>query len=98
VLFLISVVVGGVMGAIALILEKTTDWFDDVGGNRQAVAFAIGFVVGLLITSILMSTIGSGVNAVIVLFAEAPAEFQRNYPDLSGKMREIWNQVYPGSV
>jgi len=45
-----------------------------------------------------MSTIDSGVNAVIVLFAEAPAEFQRNYPDLSNNMRAAWGETYPGSI
>jgi hypothetical protein len=99
VLFLISLIVGGVVGGIGLIIEKAnSELFEDVGGNAQAVAFFLGFIVGLLVTSILMSTIGSGVNAVIVLFAEGPAEFQQNHPELSNKMREAWNDVYPGSL
>jgi Plasma-membrane choline transporter len=97
-LFLISVMVGGVMGAIGLVIEVSTTLFDDAGGNSKIVAFVLGFIVGLVVTSILMSTIASGVNAVIVLFAEGPAEFQQNHPALSNKMREVWNQVYPGSV
>jgi len=98
VLFLISLIVGGVMGGIGLLTEKAGGFLENHGGDSKWIAFAFGFVFGLIITSILMSTIASGVNAVIVLFAEAPAEFQQNHPALSNKMREVWNQVYPGSV
>jgi len=59
---------------------------------------SIGFLVGLVICSVLMSVVGSGVNTVIVLYAEAPAEFQQNYPELSNQMREAWQKVYPGLV
>lgn len=97
-LFLVSLIVGGVMGGIGLLIEKYGDLLNNAAGNDEAIACALGFIVGLVITSILMSTIGSGVNAVIVLFAEGPAEFQQNHPELSNKMREVWNQVYPGSV
>ena len=97
-LFLLSVMVGGVMGAIAVIIERSSDLFEDVGGNATGTAFLLGFVVGMVITSVIMSTIGSGVNAVLVLFAESPAEFQQNHPALSNRMRQVWSEVYPGSV
>ena len=97
-LFLISVIVGALMGCIGLIVEAVGDTFEDAGGNPKVIAFVLGFVIGLVITSILMSTIGSGVNAVIVLFAEGPNEFQQNHPELSNKMRQVWSEVYPGSV
>jgi hypothetical protein len=97
-LLLISILVGGVMGCLGIVLEKTTSLFDEVGGKATSIAFFLGFIVGLVITSILMSTIGSGVNAVVVLFADSPAEFQRNHPQLSNRMRETWSQIYPGSV
>jgi hypothetical protein len=97
-LFLISVIMGGIMGSIALIISLVSDLFEDAGGNEKGIAFALGFVIGLVMTSIAMSTIASAVNAIIVLFAEAPAEFQQNYPDLSNRMRQTWSQIYPGSV
>lgn len=97
-LFLISLIVAGVMGGIGLLIETSSSLFDDAGGNSKIVAFVLGFIVGLVITSILMSTIGSAVNTVIVCFAEGPAEFQQNHRELSIKMCEVWNQVYPGSV
>jgi multisubunit Na+/H+ antiporter MnhC subunit len=98
VLFLISIIVGGVMGGIGAALQKATGLLDGTGGNPLLIAFLLGFIVGLLVTSILMSTIGSAVNAVIVLFAEGPSEFQQNHPELSNKMRQVWSEVYPGSV
>mmetsp|Transcript_21220 Transcript_21220/g.43355 ORF Transcript_21220/g.43355 Transcript_21220/m.43355 type:complete len:104 (-) Transcript_21220:63-374(-) len=55
----------------------------------------LGFIVGLVLTSILMSTIASAVNTVIVCFAEGPAEFEANHPELSRKMRETWISFYP---
>jgi uncharacterized membrane protein len=59
---------------------------------------SFGFIVGLVLCSILMSVIGSAVNTVIVCFAEGPAEFQRNHPRLSEKMRAAWLQAYPGCI
>lgn len=99
-LMLISLLVGGVMGCVGLLIVKfQEDWFSDAGGtNHSLVGFLLGFLFGLVITSILMGTIASAVNAVIVLFAEGPAEFQQNHPELSNKMREVWSQLYPGSV
>jgi len=97
-LALVSLVVGGIVGALALILVKATDWFADAGSSDKAVAFFIGFVIGLAICSILLSTVASGVNTVIVMFADAPADLQRNYPDISQKMRRIWGEMYPNSV
>ena len=86
------------MGSIALIISLFSDIFDDGAGNEKGIAFLLGFIVGLVMVSIALSTIGSAVNAVIVLFAEAPAEFQSNHPELSNRMRTVWNQIYPGSV
>eukprot|EP00527_Entomoneis_sp_CCMP2396_P004820 CAMPEP_0198137520 /NCGR_PEP_ID=MMETSP1443-20131203/992_1 /TAXON_ID=186043 /ORGANISM="Entomoneis sp., Strain CCMP2396" /LENGTH=509 /DNA_ID=CAMNT_0043798973 /DNA_START=99 /DNA_END=1628 /DNA_ORIENTATION=+ len=97
-LLLVSVLVGCVVGCIGLVVESTSDLFDDAGGDAKAVSFFLGLLIGLFIASVALSTIASGVNAVIVLFAEAPADFQRNHPDLSEKMRTIWAQTYPGSI
>jgi len=100
-LLLVSLVVGAIIGAIGLLLQVTSGLIteSDVNGEDVKVfTFVLGLFVGLVICSILMSVIGSGVNTVIVLFAEAPAEFQQNYPELSNRMREVWSRIYPGSV
>lgn len=86
------------MGGVAIALEKSTDLFADAGGNSTLIAFLLGFIVGLAVCSILLSIVASGVNTVIVMFADAPAELQRNYPEISSKMRETWSSIYPGSI
>ena len=55
----------------------------------------MGFVIGMALSSIVMSTIESAVNTVIVCYAESPAEFQANHPILSNEMREAWLKAYP---
>lgn len=99
VVLLTSVVTGLFMGGVGLALEETTDWFSgDLPADAQTFAFLIGLILGFSINAILLSTISSGVNAVIVMFADAPAELERNYPEISSKMREKWNEIHPGSV
>jgi len=95
---LTSLATGAAMGGIALALETSTDWFSNVPDNAPIIAFLIGFILGTAITAILLSTIASGVNAVIVMFADAPAELEKNYPEISHNMRSKWNEVYPGSM
>jgi len=102
-LMLVSFVVGGLNGCIGLAVAHSTDWFADetISGEAemaQGVGFTFGFLVGLVVCSVLMSTIGSAVNTVIVLFAEGPREFEHNYPELSAEMRRVWSEIYPGSV
>ena len=58
----------------------------------------IGFIIGLLLCAIVMGVISSSVNATIVLFAEAPSEFEANYPELSREMRNAYVQAYPGCM
>jgi Plasma-membrane choline transporter len=97
-LLMVSLVVGGIMGGIGAVIAKTSDLVDGAGGNSTLISFFLGFIIGMVITSILMSTVGSAVNTVIVLFAEAPTEFQQNHPELSTQMKQIWNEIYPGSI
>jgi hypothetical protein len=54
-----------------------------------------GMLIGFILCSTLFSVISSAVNAVIVCYAEAPAEFQENHPQLSEQMRATWRQAYP---
>mmetsp|Transcript_10698 Transcript_10698/g.22239 ORF Transcript_10698/g.22239 Transcript_10698/m.22239 type:complete len:86 (-) Transcript_10698:405-662(-) len=80
-----------------IFVDSNPEWFvnSPAGANDQATCFMLGFIVGLVLTSILMSTIASAVNTVIVCFAEGPAEFEANHPELSRKMRETWISFYP---
>ena len=45
-------------------------------------------------STIMLSVGASTVNAVIVLFAEAPAEFETSHLELNGEMRKAWRIAY----
>jgi len=106
VLGMLSLVVGLITGGISIIFLTATTWFDeylefyagdDTGEtNAKIMLFILGLVIGLVMCSILMSSIDSAVLAVIVLFAEGPAEFETNYPELSTQMREAYATAHPG--
>ena len=97
VFFFLSLCIGGICAAIGYAIgENPPDgWFDNAPGGVSATCAGLGFVAGLVLSSILMSTIASAVNTVIVCFAEGPAEFEANHPELSRKMRETWLEFYP---
>jgi hypothetical protein len=53
------------------------------------------FLIGIVVSAVMLSVVDSSVNTVIVCFAEGPVEFEQNHPDLSQEMREGWRKVYP---
>merc|ERR1712113_1319386 len=96
-IFLTSVVIGIIIGAVGVgYAEADSQGFGKLAGDELWIAFVIGLIAGLCICSILLSTVASGVNTVIVMFADAPREFETNHPELSQRMREKWNEFYPG--
>jgi len=97
-ILLVSVMIGLIIGAVGIGYAEASTTFDDLAGGAVLSAFFIGFIAGLFVSSILLSTIASGVNTVIVMFADAPQEFQQNHPELSEKMRATWQEFYPGSI
>lgn len=98
-LFLVSLIVGGVVGGIGVFIESQSDWLDDTNiESPGAIAFVLGFFIGLVMCSIMLSSISSAVNTVIVMFADAPAEFDRNHPEHAAEMKSTWRELYPGSI
>jgi len=101
VFFLLSIVTGLLMGGLGYFMATTGEVFKDIDefdGFGKWVAFGIGILVGLIICSTFLSSVSSAVNAVIVLFAEAPSEFESNYPELSTEMRSAYISAYPGAL
>lgn len=90
---LVCGLVGWIFGLSDPNLFVGAGWDDAAGPG-----FLIGFVVGLLLSSILLGVINSAINTVIVCYAEAPAEFQMNHPELSAELRDAWVQAWPGVV
>lgn len=100
VLFMMSVAIGLASGLVGIVLGfMDASLFAELGFDHAAgPAFVIGFLSGFLFATIIMSVVGSGVNTVIVCYAEDPAAFQRNHPQLSAEMRAAWVQAWPGLV
>jgi len=97
-LFLVSIIIGLITGCVGMILAKTKS-FDDLDEDEALIAFFIlGLIIGLMLACILMTVVASGVNTVIVCFADAPAEFQTNHPELSNRMRQTWISAFPGCM
>jgi len=98
VLFMMSLIVGLITGGIGVIFVTATDWFANTADENLAkiIAFIIGLIVGMVICSILMGVISSSVNTTIVCFADGPAEFEENHPELSAEMRRTYQEAYPG--
>lgn len=74
------------------------DIFEGIGISRDKddmVGFGAGLLIGYLLAGIMMELVSSAINAVIVCFAEAPAEFEKNYPELCAEMLEAWKDAYP---
>lgn len=104
VLGLLSLVVGLVTSGIGVLLASASGWFEEFIQVQDDLTFVrvicgvVGFIVGFALCSIVMGVISSSVNATIVLFAEAPAEFESNYPELSREMRSAYNDAHPGCM
>ena len=88
---MLSIGVGLITGLIGILLASVKG----LGAEFAGGAFAVGFIVGLVLTSVLLSVVESSTNTVIVLYAEAPAEFEQNHPELSKSMRDTWRQAWP---
>jgi len=97
-IFLTCVMISLIIGGIGVGYAEFDTTFDALAGGSNWIAFFIGFISGLCICTVLLSTIASGVNTVIVMFADAPQEFEQNHPELSAKMRATWLEFYPGSI
>lgn len=89
VLAMISVGVGLVAGGFAALFSYLFSM------NLEGIAFTTGFLVGLLLTSILLGLVSSSVNTVIVCYAEDPASFERNHNELSIRMSGVWRNTFP---
>jgi Plasma-membrane choline transporter len=98
VLFMMSVAIGLSSGLVGMVIGfMDSGMFVNLGFDHAAgPAFVIGFFAGFLFATIIMSVVGSGVNTVIVCYAEDPAAFQMNHPQLSAEMSAAWVQAWPG--
>jgi hypothetical protein len=70
--------------------------FQDFGLDHAAGGgFLVGMLTGFLFASVIFAVVASAINTIIVCYCEAPAEFERNYPQLSAEMRSSWMLAWP---
>jgi len=102
--YLVSNVLGVVSAVIALatggcgyVFAYVTKAFLFSQYEEQATffGFSLGFLIGLMVSSIMMGVVESAVNTVIVCFAEAPREFRTNHATLYEEMMQAWKKAYP---
>jgi hypothetical protein len=98
-----SVVVGLITAGVGVLIVEVSPWWKEFivamgDSSAKIIAAVLGFIIGLVLCSVVMSVIASSVNAAIVLFADAPAEFEQNYPELSSEMRQAYQIAHPGSI
>lgn len=92
VLVLMCVIIGALTGCIGLLFAG---WVSEFGGAASLVAFTVPFLLGTSMACVFMSVVESAVDTVVVCFAEAPLEFERNHPGLYAQMVTAWREVYP---
>jgi len=93
-LSLVILVDGLITGLLGLALTQIDSWFVD-DKDVEISGFLIAFIIGIVISGIMLGVVESAVNSVIVLFAEAPNEFSANHPDLYNEMTNAWREAYP---
>ena len=96
VLFMTSIIIGLCTGLFGLIVEEF-DGYEFTSFNKPtATAFVIGSLIGMALSGVMLSVLGSATNAVLVCFAAGNVEFGRIHPQLSNEMRESWATVWTG--
>lgn len=90
-LSMMSLLIAFITGVIGVIVG-----FFFFGPLWSAFSFLIGFVLGLTSCGILFGVITSGVNTVVVCFAESPNQLRFNHsPELYQNLAQAWRAAYP---
>jgi hypothetical protein len=65
-------------------------WSFGNGSDLNSVMIMLGFMVGWLMTGIVMNVVDSAVVTIFVLYAEAPEALQRVAPELFVELSDAW--------
>jgi hypothetical protein len=96
VLTLMGIMIGVLAGCVGLLLSIAHPaWVSQYDDAAVVVAFVVPALIGIAMAFLLTSVIMAAVDTVVVAFAEAPMEFERNHPGLSAQMVTAWRHVYP---
>ncbi|CAJ1963448.1 unnamed protein product [Cylindrotheca closterium] len=109
----VGILNGGVgTGLAAIAIERLVTWcFHSENGdsdlppsyvfgplmNIPLVSFILGFIIGCVVSGIMMKVIHGAVNTLIVCWAESPDAFAENHKHWADKMTEVWSSAFPGT-
>ncbi|KAL7579701.1 hypothetical protein ACA910_021846 [Epithemia clementina (nom. ined.)] len=93
-LFMLSLGVALLVATMAVVICASMQGHDKA---TLISSFLFGLLIGYGVCATLFALVSSAVNTVIVCFAEAPNEFHTNYPQLSERMPDSWQQAWPGN-
>ena len=75
--------------------------FDRIDSSQRILTFfhiyaaSAGFIIGIIVCSIMMNVIRGAVNTLIVCWADSPSRLEENHPDATKEMAETWTAVFP---
>lgn len=93
ILLMACIIIGGSTGAFAVVVEEVDGFFLTSFHKPVITAFLVGSVVGYVLGDILLlGLVSSAVDTILVCFAAAPFDFDKNHRILSREMREAWSQ------
>jgi len=96
-MFMISLCIGLVTGLIVALASSLVEEVA-VGFGASGIglmAFFMSFYISIINSSTLLSVVSTSTDTAIVCFAEGPAEFEENHPQLSMRMQETFSATYP---
>ena len=70
-------------------------WTIGSPGSTMMLSAIFSFFMGLMMSSMTFGVLVSAVDSIIVLYAEAPAEFKDNHPALCQELEDTWTQAWP---
>jgi ribose/xylose/arabinose/galactoside ABC-type transport system permease subunit len=85
-------------GLVAVAVNSSNPlWLNVPEGTIAAslVPFSMGFIYGLIISLVLLTTLASAVDTIMVCFAETPNNLQVHHPNLSANWKNAWRSTYP---
>mmetsp|Transcript_28741 Transcript_28741/g.61279 ORF Transcript_28741/g.61279 Transcript_28741/m.61279 type:complete len:575 (+) Transcript_28741:166-1890(+) len=90
---IMSLTIGLLTGVCTLFAAFLVEEFEskDVG---MGIGFVVGFFVGLTLSGVFMGLLSSAVDAVIVCYAEAPAELESSHPIIAEEMSRTWSDAW----
>ncbi|CAJ1963450.1 unnamed protein product [Cylindrotheca closterium] len=102
---------GVVTGLVAIAMERLVTWStyrDDHADlpesyvlgplcNVPMATFLFGFVIGCIVSGVMMNVIHGAVNTLIICWAKSPETFTDNHKHWADRMTTVWSSAFPGS-